>query len=254
MSDSKKPKQSIATLLRAPHIITTLTIWSYVMVLAFAYTAILPVFYFTPVSLGGYGLSPVQISLFMGVGGLSQSLWLLIAFPWLQKRIGTRGVMTSCGVAYPFFFAVLPLSNILLRYGHTTLFWTFAPILIVLGSGVAMSFTAIQLVINDVSPSPDVLGTLNAIALTLSSGLRAFSPGLFASLFATSVRSGILGGHLIWILMVAIAGGYTVVSQRTPVVEARAPKASKKNRRRNRERSNGDRRDPSEEEGLIAST
>lgn len=79
-----------------------------------------------------------------------------------------------------------------------------------------MSFTAIQLVLNDVSPGPEVLGTLNAVALTLVSGLRAFSPWLFASLFAASVRSGALGGHVIWILMVALAAGFSVLSRWVP--------------------------------------
>ncbi|MBV33899.1 MAG: hypothetical protein CMP47_00260, partial [Rickettsiales bacterium] len=74
----------------------------------------------------------------------------------------------------------------------------------------------IQLVLNDVSPSPAVLGTLNAVALTLVSGIRAFSPALFASLFAASVGSKFLGGHVIWILMIALALGFTVVSRWVP--------------------------------------
>ncbi len=152
----------------------------------------------------------------MGLGGLSQSLYLLIIFPWLQKRIGTAGVMRLCANAYPFFFAILPVCNILLRNGLTTAFWVITPVALVVGSGVAMSFTAIQLVLNDVSPSPAVLGTLNAVALTLVSGIRAFSPALFASLFAASVGSKFLGGHVIWILMIALALGFTVVSRWVP--------------------------------------
>jgi hypothetical protein len=124
--------------------------------------------------------------------------------------------MRLCATAYPFFFALYPLFNMLLRWHMMPLFWAAAPIATALGSGVAMSFTGIQLVLNDVSPGPEVLGTLNAVALTLISGLRAFSPALFASLFATSVRSGVLGGHAIWILMVAIATGFTVASQWVP--------------------------------------
>ena len=203
-------------LLRSPNIPITLYIYSHIMVLAFAYTAVIPVFFFTPIYLGGFGFTPFQISIFMCIGGLSQALWLLLAFPWLQARIGTKGVMKACGTAYPFFFALLPVGNIVLRHGLKVVFWTITPVGIVLGSGVSMSFTAILLVLNDVSPSPAVLGTLNALALTLASGIRAFSPGLFASLFAASVRSGVLDGHLIWVLMVAIAAGFSVAAHFTP--------------------------------------
>jgi MFS family permease len=181
----------------------------------------MPVFYFTPVHLGGFGLSPVMISVLMGLGGLCQSLWLLVAFPWFQRRYGTKSVIVSCATVYPFFFALLPLFNLVLRLKLTTLFWITGPFMISIGSGVAMSFTAIQLVLNDVSPGPEVLGTLNAISLTLVSGLRAFCPALFASLFATSVRSRVLGGHLIWILMIAWAAGFTVVSRWTPEAQKR---------------------------------
>ncbi|KIX97728.1 uncharacterized protein Z520_06506 [Fonsecaea multimorphosa CBS 102226] len=214
-TDSRK-EMSILALLRSPNVPITLYIYAHIMLLAFSYTAIAPVFFFTPVHLGGFGFSPFQISLFMGLGGLSQSLWLLVAFPWLQGRWGTKRVMVLCAVAYPFFFALLPLCNLLLRYHVTAAFWTIAPICLSVGSGVSMSFTAIQLVLNDVSPGPEVLGTLNAVALTLVSGIRAFSPALFASLFATSVRSRVLGGHVIWILMVALALGFTVVSRWIP--------------------------------------
>ncbi len=176
----------------------------------------MPVFYFTPVHLGGFGFSPLKISAFMGLGGLAQSLWLLVAFPWLQARFGTKWVIRLCAIAYPPFFALYPVFNVLLRYDLKAVFWATAPVAMVVGVGVSMSFTAVILILNDVSPGPDVLGTLNALALTLVSGLRAFSPALFASLFATSVRSGVLGGHLIWILMIILALGFTVVSQWVP--------------------------------------
>ena len=176
----------------------------------------IPVFFFTPIHLGGFGFSPVQISLFVALSGLSQSLWLLIAFPWLQARYGTKWVLVLCATAFPFFFAMYPLFNLFLRWKLTALFWATAPLAVAVGSGVVMSSTGIQLVLNDVAPEPEVLGTLNAVALTLTSGLRAFLPALFASLFAMSVRSGVLGGHLIWILMVVVAAGFTVVSRWVP--------------------------------------
>ncbi|EXJ79300.1 hypothetical protein A1O3_08802 [Capronia epimyces CBS 606.96] len=220
------PPMSTLELLRSPNVPITLYIYAHVMLLAYAYTAIIPVFFFTPISLGGFELGPFQISLFMGIGGLSQALWLLLVFPWLQARIGTSGVMRLCAIAYPFFFAVLPLCNILLRNRLNAIFWAIAPVNLVIGSGVSMSFTAIQLVLNDVSPSPQVLGTLNALALTIISGIRAFSPALFASLFAASVRSRIWGGHLIWILMLAFAIGFTVISRWVPEKEKTSKNAA----------------------------
>ena len=73
------------------------------------------------------------------------------------------------------------------------------------GSGVSMAFTAIQLAVNDVSPGPRSLGTLNALSLALTSGTRAISPALFASIYAFGVREQILWGQLVWVVLVAVA-------------------------------------------------
>ncbi|KAI1749111.1 major facilitator superfamily transporter [Xylaria castorea] len=206
-------------LLTAPGVGIVLYNYGHAMLLAFAYTAVVPVFWATAVDLGGLGFSPLQISLFMGLTGLSQTVWLLLVFPPLQRRLGTNGVMRLCGAAYPFFLGLMPLLTIVLRY-HTsagdTAFWVIAPTLLSLGPGVSMAFTGVQLALNDVSPSHETLGMLNALALTLTSGLRSFSPALFASLFAVGVRNQFLSGYLVWLILFILALGFTVSTRFLP--------------------------------------
>ena len=62
-----------------------------------------------------------------------------------------------------------------------------------------------QLCINDIAPSSTVLGTLNALALTVNSGVRAFAPIAFTSIFALGVKLRWADGHLVWFFIVAIA-------------------------------------------------
>lgn len=219
--DGRPPPAPLTTwsILTSPGVPIVLYTYAHVMLLAFAYTAIAPVFWFTPLPLGGLAFTPLQIALFMGLGGLSQAIWILAVFPPLQRRIGTNGVMRWCATAYPVFFAAFPCFNILLSRGWETTFWVVAPVLYCASSGVSMSFTAIQLALNDVSPRPAVLGTLNALALSLITGVRAFSPALFASLFAVGARTQWLGGYAIWVLMTVIAAGFTVVSRWLPDYE-----------------------------------
>lgn len=214
-------RQGILELVKAPGVGRVLYVYGHVMLLAFAYTAIVPVFWFTPVALGGYGFTPVQISLMMAVNGIAQAAWLLLAFPALQHRWGTNGVMRLCSVAYPVFFAACPAGNLLLRAGAGRVFWAVYPPLLAVGCGVSMSFTAIQLALNDVSPDARVLGTLNALALTGSSALRAFAPAVFTSLFALGARTQWLWGYAIWVLLVALALGFTVVARYLPETETR---------------------------------
>ncbi|EPS39627.1 hypothetical protein H072_6571 [Dactylellina haptotyla CBS 200.50] len=216
---SPKPAMSTWELVKAPGVAFVLYTFQHISLLAFAYTAIAPVAWYTPVPLGGLGFSPLEISLFMGFNGLSQAAWMLLVFPPLQRRIGTNGVLRACATAYPLFLGITPVLNMLLRNGSptaVTMFWIIAPAIMALGCGVAMSFTAIQLAVNDVSPSPQVLGTLNALCLALASGVRSFSPALFSSLFAIGARTQWLWGYAIWVLLSILGFGFTLLSRRMP--------------------------------------
>jgi hypothetical protein len=54
---------------------------------------------------------------------------------------------------------------------------------------------------NDVSPSPHVLATVNGLALTVNTAIRAVAPILFSSIFATGVKLEWLDGHLFWVVI-----------------------------------------------------
>ena len=150
-------------IIKAPGVPSVLYLYGHIMLLALAYTAgecfeyhlsihaninfisVLPVFWFTSVELGGFGFSPLQISIFLGIAGLSQAIWLLVAFPPLQHRFGTGGVLRSCSVVWPVMFAFTPVCTVFLRHGWNTAFWISAPIALVVGSGVAMAFSELSL-------------------------------------------------------------------------------------------------------------
>ncbi|KAI1764590.1 MFS general substrate transporter [Hypoxylon sp. FL1150] len=216
------PKPAPATpleLLGAPGVGIVLHNYGNAMLLGLAYSAIVPVFWFTTPSLGGFGFSPLQISLFMGLTGLSQALWLLLVFPPLQHRYGTNGVLRGCGIAYPFFIGLMPFLNSILAQGTRAAevsFWVLCSLLLAVGPGVSMAFTGVQLALNDVSPSPESLGTLNAMALTITSGLRAFSPVLFTSLFAVGIKHHILWGYLVWAVLMVLTLAFTVSTRYLP--------------------------------------
>ncbi|KAF2230681.1 MFS general substrate transporter [Viridothelium virens] len=201
----KESPMSTWEILKYPGVGVVLYIFGHQSLLGLAYTAIIPVFWFEPVYLGGFGFSPRWISIFLALAGFSQSLWLLLVFPPLQHRFGTGGVLRACSIAWPFFMLVYPICNLLLKHDLMVAFWIVAITSLMLGSGVAMSYTATQLAINDISPSPATLGTLNALALALASGIRAVTPAAFSSLYATGVKYQILGGEFIWVIVIIIA-------------------------------------------------
>ncbi|KAF8847206.1 MFS general substrate transporter [Acephala macrosclerotiorum] len=194
-------------LLRAPGVGIVLALYGHVMLLGLAYTAVSPVFWFTSPEKGGYGFTPIQISMFLGGIGISQGLWLLVAFPILHEKFGTGAILRVCYILWPMFFVAAPMCNLFLRWGGPwrTVFWIVGPTLQIGGSGVPMAFTCVQLALNDIAPTHQTLGTLNGIALTLVSGIRTVGPALFASLFATGARSQFINGYLVWVVLILVA-------------------------------------------------
>ncbi|KAF1844816.1 MFS general substrate transporter [Cucurbitaria berberidis CBS 394.84] len=210
------PPMSAWQLIRYPGVTPVLLVYNYVMLLAFTFTAVYPVFQYTPVRLGGLGFTPELIAACTGLTGASQAIWLLFIFPVLHRRVGTGRLLWWCACVWPVFFALNPMFSVMLSHGKKALFWSTGPPTLVLGSGVAMAFTGVQLALNDIAPSHETLGTLNAIALAAQSGLRAVAPALATSLYAIGVKYHILGGELFWLCNVGLALGLLGVLRRLP--------------------------------------
>lgn len=228
-------------LFKYPGVAQCLVIYNYCMLLAFAFTAIFNVFMYTHVDRGGLELPPVWIGTTMTLGGLSQAFWLLVLFPYLHQRIGTGGILNFAAGLWPIFFALDPLCNVLRRYNLDVAFWILFFLNQIFGSSVAMAFSkytivaccsitnrckaAVQLAINDISPSPESFGTLNALSLTLQSGLRAVIPALSTALYAIGVKYRIAYGHLFWIVIFFVAIGFNVVARTLPEKAQGRPKS-----------------------------
>ncbi|KAK5709913.1 hypothetical protein LTR17_019361 [Elasticomyces elasticus] len=204
------PPMTTWDVLRSPGVPMVLFIFGHTMLLALAYTAVSPVMEFTSISKGGFGFSDRMIAIFLAVAGMSQAVWMLGGFPPLQRWLGTGRLLRICVAFQPFFLASFPIFNELLRHGYDRVFWIALWPVIIISSGVAMSFACVQLALNDISPSSTVLATVNALALTVNSGVRAFAPVAFTSLFAVGVKWGWADGHLIWLVLIVIALGLNV--------------------------------------------
>ena len=147
-------------IIKSPGVPVVLFLYGHVMLLGLAFTAgtfycqvhalrllhtntftVSPLFWYTSVENGGCGMTPIQISAFFSLVGISQASWLLLAFPPLQNKFGTGSVLRACLYAWPFFFAAGPFGNWLLRNDYRTAFWTIGVFLQVSGSGVSMAFS-----------------------------------------------------------------------------------------------------------------
>lgn len=205
------PRPSMRQILQTPQVRAVLGGYGYVMFIAIAFMAIHPVVLYTPVYHGGLGLSTAQITAFITAVGGSETLWLMIAFPLLQRRVGTKRVLRVCSWLWPLFFAGYAATSILEREGETVAAIVVSVTNIVVGPGAFMALTAVQLAVNKASPSPGVLGKLNSAVEILFSIIRSVVPGIATAIFAAGARGNILGGYLAWVVLIVAAMGLPVI-------------------------------------------
>jgi hypothetical protein len=181
---------SLRSTLTHPGVPFVLATTAWTMMLGFAFTAVIPIFWFTPRHLGGFGWLPCQISIFFALTGATQAVWLLIVFPRLQRRWGTNAIWRRAAFSYPVGYTSLILIALARRHGLVdAAFYPLCIVFTLAGGAMALPFTATTMAINTIAPSPAVLGALNGLALTIISLVRTFAPALYASGICRSLPS-----------------------------------------------------------------
>lgn len=68
---------------------------------------------------------------------------------------------------------------------------------------------SLQLLLNSSAPTGGV-GIINSIALSLSAVQRIFAPTAGTALFAYTIENQILGGYLLWVILLAASVPYAL--------------------------------------------
>ncbi|KAH8913363.1 MFS general substrate transporter, partial [Atractiella rhizophila] len=121
--EMKEKDPSVLSLLKVPGVVHVVGLQVNILIVAFGFTAIISVFWFTSVPLGGFGFSPAQILVLLSLTGICQALWQLLFFPWFQIRRGTKFVLVTSSWIYALSMIFPPFMNTLLRNGLDDIFW-----------------------------------------------------------------------------------------------------------------------------------
>ncbi|KAJ7352343.1 major facilitator superfamily domain-containing protein [Mycena albidolilacea] len=171
--------------------------------------ALVPLFFATPISLGGLGLKPSAIGLILSISGISNAVVQALFGGRIIRRFGPRRVFIAgfCGLAVE--FAMYPLIRCLAqRAGRVD-----AVVGIALASQLSctfviyFSFASTGLFIMDAAPSRASLGSVNGLSQMVGTVLRSLAPSFASSLFALSAEHNLVGGNLVYIVLVFAALG-----------------------------------------------
>ncbi|KAG1872085.1 MFS multidrug-resistance DHA1 sub-family [Suillus tomentosus] len=155
------------------------------------FNSILPVFYATPIELGGLSFDPPRIGALLAASGIIQGIFQLLFYTRLNDRFGARAVHIigiSSGIPMVVLF---PVTNALARaFGIGTAVWLCVAVQLTLKTNLIMCFPCISLFVRAAAPNRASVGATNGIAQVAVAVARIIGPASTASVFSYSLQEG----------------------------------------------------------------
>ncbi|KAG1858616.1 MFS multidrug-resistance DHA1 sub-family [Suillus tomentosus] len=183
-------------------------------------TSVLPVFYATPIELGGLSLDPPRIGALLAASSVVQ-IFQLLFFTRLNDCFGTRAIhITGVSSCIPIVI-LFPVANALARaFGMGTAVWLCVAVQLMLKTNLIMCFPCISLFVSAAAPNRASVGATNGITQVAAAVARIIGPASAASVFSYSLQEG----HNAWsiyyfmIALVFLAVGTALSLPRDPSV------------------------------------
>ncbi|KAG1725312.1 major facilitator superfamily domain-containing protein [Suillus lakei] len=196
---------------------------SYVTMAVFymAFSSILPLFYATPIELGGLSLDPPRIGAILAASGVAHGIFQLLFYARLHDRFGA-GAINIAGVSSGIPIIILfPVINVLARvHGMGLAVWLCVGVQHVLMTSLMMCYPCLVLFLRAAAPNHASLGATNGITQMVAAGARIIAPASAASVFSYSMQEGHDAWSVYYYLMAIafLAVGTSLLLPRDPSV------------------------------------
>ncbi|KAH9059737.1 hypothetical protein EDB87DRAFT_735359 [Lactarius vividus] len=187
--------------------------------LSMAAVALIPLVWSTSVELGGLGLSPASIGLWMSGSGCVNGIVQYAFFPRLVSRFGPRAVFLASISTCALIYALFPFENLASRHtlGGSKVTERLLIVLQLSSLSVAqMGFSTIYMYISSAVLNKRLLGATNGLAQMVVSIQRMVGPAAADWLFAFSLTNNVLGGNFAYLFLVLLVGVGLYISAKLP--------------------------------------
>ncbi|KAG1768481.1 MFS multidrug-resistance DHA1 sub-family [Suillus occidentalis] len=191
--------------LMTPKVSTITAIYTITGLFSMAFSTVLPVFYATPIELGGLSLDPPRIGATLATAGVAHGIFQMVFYARLHDYFGAK-VMHVAGVSSGIPIVILfPVINALARaYGICLIVWLFVAVQLALTTNLIMCYSCLALFVKAAAPNRASVGATNGITQLFVAGARIIGPASATSIFSYSMQEG----HDAWLayyFMMAIA-------------------------------------------------
>ncbi|KAG1791882.1 major facilitator superfamily domain-containing protein [Suillus plorans] len=201
-----------------PRVLTVTASYVTMAVFYMTFNSILPLFYATPIELGGLSLDPPLIGAILSVSGIAHGAFQLLFYARLHDHFGAGAIHTT-GVSSGIPIVILfPVINALARVqGMSLAVWLCVAAQHVLTTSLMMCN---RMSTQAAAPNRASLGATNGIAQMVAAGARIIAPASATSIFSYSMQEGHDAWLVYYFLMVIafLAVGTSLLLPRDPSV------------------------------------
>lgn len=150
---------------------------------------------------GGLGLPPPTIGFAIGIIGIIGLLFQFGVYSWITFRIGIvmahrLALLLTFPIVYTFvpYLVVMPTKSPTPQPADGVWMWaTIFALLTIQTFGRTFVLPITQILVNNCTPHPSVLGAVHGIGQSVSSGSRTLGPLIWSSLYGLGLQKGIVG-------------------------------------------------------------
>ncbi|KAG1841120.1 major facilitator superfamily domain-containing protein [Suillus subalutaceus] len=194
-ADGSKPLPLRSLLI--PRVIIAAGNYSALSFLDIAFRAVQPVFFATPLELGGLGLDPPRIGNILAIYGVINGLFQIFFFADLHDRFGSKTIYSISMAAGIPMIVTLPIINAVARVqGLSLMVWVIVGLQLALSMILNLAYACVFIYIAAASPNQASLGATNGIAQLGVSIARTIGPASATSMFSFSIKNP----HHAWIV------------------------------------------------------
>lgn len=209
--------------LLTPRVVIATCAYAAVALIEISFRAVQPVFYATPIKMGGVGLDAPAIGIILAalgvLNGTLQALFFVRLHDWLGGRNLYLFSVFSCFPMLALFPVISSTAKVQGPSGFVYLLVGIQLLLFVVlysaygthdtqsRSGRLLTVTCTGVVfiyINASAPNRASIGATNGLAQTVVSVTRAIGPALVNTAYSLSIERQFLGGNMVYWLMVAM--------------------------------------------------
>ncbi|KAH9165756.1 MFS general substrate transporter [Lactarius sanguifluus] len=214
-SEKPPPLRSILT----RPVLISISSYAMLSLLGTASDALIPLVWSTSVELGGLGLSPASIGLWMSGYGWMNGIVQYVLFPRFVSRLGLRRAFLTSVSMCALTYALFPFENLALRNASSGSEVTERLLIMLqlLSAGIAdMGYSTIYMYISSAIANKRSLGAVYGLAQMVGSIQRMVGPAAADWLFAFSLTNNVLGGNFAYVILVVLVGVGLCVSAQLP--------------------------------------